>query len=60
MLNWTLMLYKWEKLGDKMEMLEGTYSAINAQYDIKKIKNLRANVRSLSALLKIMIFYAIN
>lgn len=54
------MLYKWEKLEDKMEMLEGTHSAINAQYDIKKIKNLTANVRSLSALLKIMIFYAIN
>lgn len=30
------MLYKWEKLGDKMEMLEGIDSAINAQYDIKK------------------------
>lgn len=36
MLNWTLMLYEWEKLGDKREMLEGTHSAINAQYDIKK------------------------
>lgn len=60
MLNWTLMLYKWEKLGDKMEMLEGTHSAINAQYDIKKKKNLRANVRNLSALLKIMVFYAMN
>lgn len=30
------MLYKWKKLGDKMEMLEGRYSAINAQYDTKK------------------------
>lgn len=39
MLNWTLTLYKWEKLGDKMEMLEGTHSAINAQYDIKKKKS---------------------
>lgn len=55
------MLYKWEKLGDKIEMLEGTHLAINAQYDIKKKKeNLRANVRNLSALLKIMVFYAIN
>lgn len=61
MLNWTLMLYKWEKLGDKMEMLAGTHSAINAQYDIKKKKkNLTANVRNLSALLKIMVFYAMN
>lgn len=32
------MLYEWEKLGDKMEMLEGTHSAINARYDIKKKK----------------------
>lgn len=43
-----------------MEMLEGTHSAINAQYDIKKKKNLRANARNLSALLKIMVFYAMN
>lgn len=44
-----------------MEMLEGTHSAINARYDIKKKKkNLRANVRNLSALLKIMVFHAIN
>ena len=33
------MLYEWEKLGDKMEMLEGTYSAINAQNVIKKKKS---------------------
>lgn len=42
-----------------MEMLEGTHSAKNAQYDIKK-KNQLAKVRNLSALLKIMVFCAIN
>lgn len=35
MLNWTVMLYEWEKLEDKMEMLKETHSAMNTQYDIK-------------------------
>lgn len=40
MLNWTLMLHKWEKLGDKMGMLEGTYSATNNMILKKKSKGL--------------------
>lgn len=29
------MLWKWEKLEHKMEMLKETHSAMHAQYDIK-------------------------